>query len=79
MSAGEKGPVIAAGIYMSVRCVAFGAAGRAFNGCPDGQFDECGVVVGGHLFAKSSVDARRYDSDRIVVDSEVRQGAPSEG
>jgi hypothetical protein len=33
---------------MSVRYVAFGAAGRAVNGCRDGQFDECAVVVGGH-------------------------------
>lgn len=32
--------------YMSVRCVAFGAAGRAFNGCRDGQFVDCNVVVG---------------------------------
>ncbi len=32
--------------YMSVRYVAFGAAGRAFNGCRDGQFDECSIVVG---------------------------------
>ena len=30
---------------MSVRYVAFGAAGRAFNGCREGQFDECGVVL----------------------------------
>ena len=64
---------------MSVRYVAFGAAGRAFNGCPDGQFDECDVVVGGHHFAKSSVDGRRCDSDGIVGDSEVRQDAPPEG
>ncbi len=51
---------------MSVRRVAFGAAGRAFNGCREGQFDECGVVVGGHHFAKSSVDGRRCDSDGIA-------------
>ena len=37
------------------------------------------VVVGGHHFAKSSVDGRRCDSDGIVGDSEVRQDAPSEG
>ena len=65
--------------YMSVRYVVFGAAGRAFNGCREGQFDECGVVVGGHHFAKSSVDGRRCDSDGIVGDLEVRQDAPSEG
>ena len=64
---------------MSVRYVAFGIAGRAFNGCREGQFDECGVVVGGHHFARSSVDGRRCDSDGIVGDSEVRQDAPSEG
>ena len=62
---------------MSVRYVVFGAAGRAFNGCREGQFDECGVVVGGHHFAKSSVDGRRCDSDGIVGDLEVRQDAPS--
>ena len=64
---------------MTVRNVAFGAAGRACNDCRDGQFEECGVVVGGHHFAKSSVDGRRCDSDGIVGDSEVRQDAPSEG
>ena len=64
---------------MSVRYALFGAAGRAFNGCREGQFDECGVVVGGHHFGKSSVDGRRCDSDGIVGDSEVRQDGPSEG
>ena len=65
-------------LHVSSLC-AFGAAGRAFNGCREGQFDECGVVVGGHHFAKSSVDGRRCDSDGIVGDSELRQDAPSEG
>ena len=60
---------------MSVRYVAFGAAGRAFNGCREGQFDECGVVVGEHHFAKSSVDGRRCDSDGIVGHSKVKQDA----
>ncbi len=57
---------------MSVRYVAFGGAGRAFNGRRDEQFDECGVVVGGHRFAKSSVDGRGCDSDGIVGDPEAR-------
>jgi len=34
---------------MSVRYVVFGAAGRAFNGCREGQFDECvGTISQNH-------------------------------
>jgi hypothetical protein len=36
----RKGGAIAAGIYMSIRYVAFGATGRACNGCRCAQLDE---------------------------------------